>query len=119
MSRPHQFDLFPTTPEPPRDDRPPQAPESAEEDERMPLPPEDMADAPPLEARPTSPSRADREARRARIRHIMDDTLARLGTPGKQMLSDTESPFARGTREVERTRREAEARRKKQGSGGK
>ncbi|MBI4143106.1 hypothetical protein HY480_04500 [Candidatus Uhrbacteria bacterium] len=104
MERAKQFDLFPESGASSHDDRPPEAPPPREEEEQIPLSPEGIADAPPMEERIASPSRAAREARKRRRKAIMDDTAARLGLPG-QLLSNDESPFARARREIEEERR--------------
>jgi hypothetical protein len=50
-------------------------------------------------------TRKEREAEKHRIKRMTDDALGRMGAPGKQLLTDAESPFAAGEREEEERKR--------------
>lgn len=50
-------------------------------------------------------TRVEREAEKRRIRQMTDDALGRMGEPGKQLLTDAESPFAQGGREDDEERK--------------
>ncbi|MDO8599029.1 MAG: hypothetical protein Q7S02_02885 [bacterium] len=123
---PGQFDLFPAPkredenqpPEPPADVElvPPPAEEShyptaADEQERA-----EMEHGPGVTYRQPK-SRAERAAERRYIRQILDDALGRLGTSGRQLLTDAESPFVKGAREAVEARRRAEEERSKRNEG--
>lgn len=131
-SHPGQFDLFPAPTEA-------SGPASQREDEeRPPEPPADEELMPAPEDKPYRPtdaeeretfaqehggaqlipskSRKEREAQRRRTRAMMDDALGRMGEPGKQLLTDAESPFARGQRDTAERRKRAEEERRRRKS---
>lgn len=114
--KPHQFDLFepkptsgggePSLPSPSDDEEPaPAAEETAyeptPEDEQARL---EMEHGPGVTYQPPK-TRAERDAEKRRIKQMTDDAFGRMGEPGKQLLTDAESPFARAEREEEERRR--------------
>lgn len=106
---PEQFDLFakpqrksgggeplpPPSPEEPVADGP-YEPTPADEQALL-----EMDHGPGVQYLPPK-SRSEREAEKRRRQAMHDDALGRLGVPGKQLLTDEESPFARGAREEEK-----------------
>lgn len=116
--KPHQFDLF----EPPKlsAEQPPSPPDegelipAAEEAPYEPTPEDEQArlemeHGPGVTYRPPK-TRAEREAEKRRIRQMADDALGRMGEPGRQLLTDAESPFAQGEREEDERRKRKKGR---------
>jgi len=123
--RPEQFDLFkprPTSEEEPPSPPPPEEPAAEEpydptpEDEQARL---EMEHGPGVRYVPPK-TRAQRDAEKRAIKRMTDDALGRMGAGGgRQLLTDEESPFARGARLAPRSlgevREEEKKREKRRG----
>lgn len=122
MRRPaKQFDLFEPKPTgggdepslpPPSDDEglapvaneEPYEPTPEDEQARL-----DMEHGPGVTYRPPK-TRAELAAEKRRIKQMTDDALGRMGAPGRQLLTDAESPFAQGARKEEERRKRGKGR---------
>jgi len=112
--RPEQFDLFAKPPRKSTGEESPPPPENSAVD--GPYEPTEADEQALLVARHgpdvqyiPPKSREERAAERRRRKAMLDDALGRLGAPGRQLLTDAESPFAQAEREAE----ERKKRRKK------
>lgn len=114
--KPQQFDLFESkpasggeepSPPPPSDDEglapvaheEPYEPTPEDEQARL-----DMEHGPGVTYRPPK-SRQEREAEKRQSKRMMDDALGRMGAPGRQLLTDAESPFVQGQRDEDEKRK--------------